>query len=74
MKKALKEDDSIAGKFDEVYLWNEWQYKDGIDTGIDLVAIDSKTKEHVAIQCKFYKEDNLLEDISSFISKANTTF
>ncbi|MGI9548692.1 MAG: DEAD/DEAH box helicase family protein, partial [Bdellovibrionales bacterium] len=75
MKEALQIDPSIAGKFDEVCLWSEWKYNNNeIDTGIDLVGVDSQTKEYVAIQCKFFKEDNFLKDISTFISKANTTF
>ena len=74
MKKALKADDSIAGKFDEVYQWHEWPHKDGADTGIDLVAVDSQTKEYVAIQCKFYDEKTYLNEFSTFTSKANTTF
>ncbi|MGI9548675.1 MAG: DEAD/DEAH box helicase family protein, partial [Bdellovibrionales bacterium] len=77
MKEALKADSSIAGKFDQVYLWKDWEYNnDERDTGIDLVAIDDQTKEFVAIQCKSFKEDTeiTLKHISTFTSKANTTF
>ncbi len=74
IKKALILDPSIAGKFEKVWLWNEFPYKDDTDTGIDLVGYSNQGNQYIAIQCKCYNETTYLKDISTFIAKANTTF
>ena len=74
IKKALLKDASIAGKFDKVWLWSEFPYKDDTDTGIDLVGYKKQGNQYIAIQCKCYDEKTYLKDISTFIAKANTTF
>ena len=64
-------------RFDEVWLWNE--YDDDIDTGVDLVAIERKTGKRktgrkIAIQCKFYSSRNVgWKDISTFVAKCSSS-
>lgn len=80
MQAYLKTTSIYDGVFEQVWLWQEFPYKNqeqfgGIDTGIDLVA---KTFEgdYWAIQCKCYSETNTISksDVDSFISTSGKTF
>ncbi|MEX1027962.1 MAG: type ISP restriction/modification enzyme [Candidatus Paceibacterota bacterium] len=64
-------DPIYADRFDKVWMWNDWPNKGAVgDVGIDLVARDRATGEHVAIQCKFYLPEHTLAkaDIDSFFT------
>lgn len=80
MQAYLKTTSIYDGVFEQVWLWQEFPYKNqeqfgGIDTGIDLVA---KTFEgdYWAIQCKCYSETNTISksDVDSFISTSGKIF
>ena len=65
-------------KFSDVWLWNEFPYRDElgtVDLGIDIVA---KTVDgnFWAVQCKFYAESTQItkSDVDSFISNSARTF
>lgn len=78
MKRYLLSDPLYANNLSEVWLWNEFPYKDnfgGVDLGIDLVAF-TNDEEYWAIQCKFYDEKTNInvDDVSHFIANANRTF
>ena len=66
-------DSLYSGRFEKVWLWKEWPEKDGVDTGIDLVA-QERSGGLCAIQCKFYADDGILDmkSVSTFLSKANS--
>ncbi len=72
----LLEDPFYKKRFTEVYLWKEWAALrpefDGIDLGIDLVAIE-QDGGYCAIQCKCYAEDKRVSksDIQKFITESN---
>mgnify|MGYP005845213269 CR=1 FL=1 len=71
MVRFFELDPIYADRFDQVWMWNEWPAKGAVgDVGIDLVARDSATGEHVAIQCKFYLPEHTLAkaDIDSFFT------
>lgn len=78
MQGYLKTEPMYANKFQEVWLWNEFPYKQdfgGKDTGIDLVALEHGG-EYWAIQCKFYDEKHSISkaDIDTFLSTSGRTF
>ena len=56
--------------FEAVELWEDSVYRDGPDTGIDLVATTKGEGEIWAIQCKFYCSEYTLQkrDIDSFFT------
>lgn len=55
MRAYLRVDPVFSGQFSDVWLWADWPGNRGKhDTGIDLVAKDRNTGDHVAIQCKFF--------------------
>lgn len=58
-------------RYQNVWLWDEWEQRNSSDTGIDLVAQDD-TGEYCAIQCKFYKPSYTLQkkDIDSFFTES----
>ena len=59
VKAFLERDKAQSERFAQVWLWSDWPGNGGRrDTGIDLVAEERDTKGLVAIQCKFYGEDN----------------
>ena len=64
-----------AARFGWVALWDEWEGRDGSDTGIDLVAeqTDRWGGGLCAIQCKFYDESSRVAkgDLDKFISKSS---
>lgn len=64
-------DPMYAQKFSDVWLWNDWPERGTqVDTGIDLVAKERDTGHYIAIQCKFYQPNYLLQksDIDSFFT------
>lgn len=62
--------------FEHVWLWSEWPYRTGGDTGIDLVAQVRDTGEFWAIQCKFYLPDHYLAQsaLDSFFQASGKRF
>ncbi|MDL2296069.1 DEAD/DEAH box helicase family protein [Lachnospiraceae bacterium OttesenSCG-928-E19] len=67
-----------AGRFTNIWLWNEFPFRKdfgGKDTGIDLVA---KTNEgdFWAIQCKCFSDESYINkpDVDSFLSTSSKTF
>ncbi|WP_260115349.1 DEAD/DEAH box helicase family protein [Ornithinimicrobium sp. INDO-MA30-4] len=71
IKSFLLNDVEWAQRFDQVWEWMEWPGRAGKrDTGIDLVARVRETGDLVAVQCKFYDPDTLLQKshIDSFLS------
>ena len=68
IKVYLSQDQAWTGRFDAVWLWDEWPGRDGKpDTGIDLVARERDTGNLWAIQSKFYAPEHTLQksDIDS---------
>ena len=61
--------------FTDVWLWGEFPYKKGHDTGIDLVARDT-FGDFVAVQCKCYQPGTVVskEDVDTFLSASGKTF
>jgi predicted helicase len=69
--KFLRTDPIYAAQYTKVWGWMEYPDRDGkVDTGIDLVAEEAGTGDHVAIQCKFYADSHYLQksDIDSFFT------
>lgn len=69
-KVFLTEDNLQSRLYKKVYLWNEWDGREGFgDIGIDLVA-ENVDGGMTAIQCKFYDEQSTIgkKNIDSFIS------
>lgn len=63
-------------KYSDVWLWNEWPYRENKpDTGIDLV-LKEHCGEYVAVQCKFIDPKNSLPqgELDSFFSTSGKTF
>lgn len=56
--------------YDKVWLWQDYPgRKGGQDLGVDLVARHADTGSHVAIQCKFWKSQNItLRDVNAFLA------
>jgi predicted helicase len=73
MLRYFELDPLYADRFSNVWMWNDWPAKGQVgDVGIDLVARERATGEHVAIQCKFYLPEHTLSkaDIDSFFTAA----
>ena len=71
VKAFLEQDRAQSERFTKVWLWGDWPGNGGRhDTGIDLVAKERDTGDLVAIQCKFYGEDNsiALEQLNKFLT------
>lgn len=71
MRAYLRVDPVFADQFSDVWLWGEWPGNAGKhDTGIDLVAKDRNTGDHVAIQCKFFAPTSTVSKpmIDSFLA------
>lgn len=62
--------------YEKVWLWQDYPYRDGADTGIDLVAKHKYEDKYTAIQCKFFEEGSTIHknDIDSFISCSGKSF
>ncbi|MDR2704619.1 MAG: DEAD/DEAH box helicase family protein, partial [Planctomycetaceae bacterium] len=60
-------------QYKNVVLWKNWNKRTSGDTGIDLVAEMNDGSGFVAIQCKFYSEDNKIQkpDIDSFLAASS---
>ena len=71
VKAFLEYDKAQSERFAKVWLWGDWPGNGGRhDTGIDLVAEERDTGDLVAIQCKFYGEDNpiALDQLNKFLT------
>lgn len=71
VRAFLVTDSFYSGRFDEVWLWQEWPGREGkVDTGIDLVARERYSGKLTAIQCKFYGPTHVVQksDIDSFFT------
>ena len=60
---------SLPDRFDQVWLWDEWPGCDAPDTGIDLVARDTRTRGLVAIQAKAIDRSLTKSDLNSFVAE-----
>jgi len=67
----LREDRVYSQRFKSVSLWENWEHKDGRDTGIDLMA-EEQNGDWCAIQCKCYDENGKLSYpmVTTFVGKA----
>ena len=68
MQSFLQTYQPYEGKFEEVWLWSYFPYRDefgsGQDIGIDLVC-KTVENEYWAVQCKCYGDDAVIsEDVS----------
>ncbi|MDH2415806.1 type ISP restriction/modification enzyme [Nocardioides sp. CER19] len=71
IKTYLLNDPEWAARFSDVWLWTEWEGRQGRpDTGIDLVAALRDEDGYAAVQCKFYAPGATVSkgDIDSFLS------
>lgn len=75
MKRYLQTDPTYKARFSDVWLWNEWPYAKGHDVGIDIVAKEADTDRYVAIQCKFYAPNYLMNahDVDTFFMALNSS-
>ncbi len=72
----LVTDPLYQDKYSDVWLWDEWPYRENKpDTGIDLV-LKEHGGEYVAVQCKFYDPAHSLQksDIDSFFTISGKSF
>ena len=72
VKWFLKNEPEWATQTDEVWLWNEWPDRWGIDKGIDLV-FRHRNGEIWAVQAKCYNSNYSVTkaDMDSFLSESN---
>jgi len=72
VKWFLKTDPEWSSQVDEVWLWNEWSERWGMDCGIDLV-FRHRNGEHWAVQAKCYSPDYDItkHDVDKFLSESN---
>lgn len=70
--QAAFESDPGLG-FDKVWFWDEYPgRRGGIDLGVDLVARDAETGDHVAIQCKFWAVERItLTGVNAFLAASS---
>ena len=70
-KDYLKIDPLYTRRFKKVWMWKEWPKRDGIDTGIDLIAEEFDGKL-CAIQCKCYDNNGSIDtkSVGKFLAKA----
>lgn len=78
MKRYLLAEPAYSGKFENVWLWAEFPFRQdfgGRDTGIDAVA-KTVDGEYWAIQCKCYDEHAFItkETVDSFLSTSSKFF
>ncbi|GFH63470.1 MAG: DNA primase, partial [Candidatus Desulfovibrio kirbyi] len=78
MQAFLKTYPVYEGKFRQIWLWNEFPYRQsmgGKDTGIDLVA-ENVTGDFWAIQCKCWNEKATIDKaaVDSFLATSSKTF
>ena len=74
MVRYFELDPMWSGRFDGVWRWTDWPDRPHSrpDNGIDLVAREADTGDHVAIQCKFYSPTTRLgkEHLDSFFTES----
>ena len=72
-KDYFKIDPLYTRRFKKVWLWMEWPKRDGVDTGIDLIAEEFDGKL-CAIQCKCYADDGSIDtkSVAKFLAKAGS--
>lgn len=72
VKWFLKADPEWATQVDQVWLWDEWPGRWGVDCGIDLV-FRHKNGGHWAVQAKCYSPDHHItkHDVDKFLSESN---
>ena len=78
MKNFLLTYPAYRGKFSEVWLWNEFPFRDElgtVDLGIDIVA-KTGGGDFWAVQCKFYAETSLIDKaaVDTFLATSSKTF
>ena len=78
MKNFLLTYPEYQGKFSEVWLWNEFPFRDELgnkDLEIDIVCKTSDG-EFWAVQCKFYAETTLISKsaVDTFLATSSKTF
>lgn len=78
MKNFLLTYPAYRGKFSDVWLWNEFPFREelgGKDLGIDIVA-KTFDGDFWAAQCKFYADTSIIDKkaVDSFISNSGRTF
>ena len=78
MKRFLQVTPLYTGKFKNVWLWNEFPYRNdlgGKDSGIDLVA-ETVDGDFWAVQCKCYAEDAYINKpaVDSFLATSSREF
>ena len=78
MKNFLLTYPPYRGKFSDVWLWNDFPFKNdfgGKDLGIDLVT-KTFDNEFWAVQCKFYAESSTIDKpaIDSFLATSSKIF
>ena len=78
MKNFLLTYPEYRGKFSDVWLWNEFPFRNelgGIDLGIDIVC-KTVDGDFWAVQCKFYAETSIIDKhaVDTFISTSGKTF
>lgn len=69
----LKISSDFKGKVKEVWMWNDFPYKNGNhDTGIDIVVRDYNN-QYWAIQCKCYEENHTIQlsELATFLATAS---
>jgi len=73
-KWFLKNDPEWSTQVDQVWLWEEYPKRWGIDCGVDLV-FQHKNGETWAVQTKCYshKQDITKQDVDKFLSESNRT-
>ncbi len=72
VKWFLRADPEWATQVDQVWLWDEWPERWGMDCGIDLV-FRHKNGENWAVQAKCYSPDYHItkHDVDKFLSESN---
>ncbi len=78
MKSYLQIAPEYEGKFKEIWLWDEFPFRNdfsGKDTGIDLVA-QAVEGDYWAIQCKCYDEKSRInkDGVDSFLATSSKEF
>ncbi|MYH55842.1 MAG: DEAD/DEAH box helicase, partial [Acidimicrobiia bacterium] len=72
IRAALLANPQYNRRFRNLWLWNDWPDRPGIDLGIDLVG--EQTDEYggglCAIQCKFYKGRVSTGDVNKFVANS----
>ena len=78
MKNFLMTNPVYRGKFSDVWLWNEFPFRDElgiVDLGIDIVCKEFDGN-FWAVQCKFYAETSVIDKaaVDTFLATSSKTF